>query len=90
MRLNIQWGIQVGTCKCQQQYLMGSGLGMSLKLSRDTILFGVGLLGIIFEAISFTITGRAEPTLIILFAGMLGLPLFISGDERHKSNGSAK
>lgn len=41
---------------------------------RSVILFGVGLAGIIYE----TVFNAAErPTLLVLFAGMMGTPLFL-------------
>lgn len=48
-------------------------------IGRDTILFTAGLLGVIHE----TLWASAErPTLLILFAGMMGLPAFLRRDER--------
>ncbi len=45
---------------------------------RDTILFVVGIAGIIYE----TVVGGAErPTLIIAFLGMCGAPIFLRTDE---------
>lgn len=54
----------------------------SLRVSRDTILFVFGLLGLAYETI---IDNAEKPTLIIAFVGMLGLPLFIRNDE-HKND----
>jgi hypothetical protein len=52
-----------------------------LRISRDTILFTVGLLGIAYE----TLIDKADrPTLLILFAAMVGLPAFLRTDERHQ------
>lgn len=48
------------------------------QISRDAILFVVGLAGITYETIK---GGTEEPTLIIAFVGMMGLPLFIKTDE---------
>jgi hypothetical protein len=46
---------------------------------RAATLFGAGLAGVAYE----TIVANAErPTLLILFAGMLGLPLFLKADEK--------
>jgi hypothetical protein len=48
------------------------------RVSRDTILFTVGLLGIAYE----TLVDKADrPTLLILFAAMVGLPAFLRADE---------
>ena len=52
-----------------------------LKFTRDGTLFFVGLAGIIYETL---ITGLERPTLLILFAGMIGLPAFIQRDEKAK------
>lgn len=53
-------------------------------LSRDSALFLMGLLGICHE----TLVANAErPTLLVLFAAMVGLPAFLGMDER-KRDGS--
>ncbi len=53
------------------------------KISRDTVLFAVGLLGVLHE----TLVATAErPTLLILFAGMMGLPAFLRADEARKKD----
>ena len=48
------------------------------KNVRDGILFFAGLLGVAHQ----TIIGPAEPTLLLLFAGMMGLPAVIRADEK--------
>lgn len=48
-------------------------------IPRDTILFTFGLLGIIYETLA---QGGERPTLLILFAGMVGLPAFLNSDEK--------
>lgn len=50
------------------------------KLGRDSILFLVGIGGIINEA--FIRTGEPRTELLILFAGMCGLPAFFRVDEK--------
>ena len=50
-------------------------------VTRDRLLFVVGLAGIVYETVS---GGAEKPTLIIAFVGMLGLPLFIKTDEQHQ------
>lgn len=48
---------------------------------RDVVLFGAGLLGVAHE----TLAASAErPTLLILFAAMMGLPAFLQkgGEEK--------
>lgn len=51
------------------------------RFGRDTIIFVVGLGGIVNETF-FTLSER--PTLLILFAAMIGLPAFLHLDERKK------
>jgi hypothetical protein len=50
-----------------------------MRITRDLVLFIAGLLGVLHE----TVLSTAErPTLLILFAAMLGLPLFLQkGDD---------
>jgi hypothetical protein len=50
------------------------------KVGRDTVLFLVGIGGIINEA--FVRTGDPRTELLILFAGMCGLPAFFRVDEK--------
>jgi hypothetical protein len=51
------------------------------RISRDAILFVFGLGGISYETFA---KGAEKPTLIIAFAAMLGLPLFIRNDEARR------
>lgn len=44
------------------------------RLSRDIVLFTVGLLGVVHEMI---FTPGERPSLLILFAAMMGLPLVL-------------
>lgn len=48
------------------------------KNLRDSILFFSGLAGVIHQ----TLIGPVEPTLLLLFAGMMGLPAVIRADEK--------
>lgn len=50
-----------------------------LRVSRDTILFVVGLAGIAYETL---VTGGDRPTLLVLFGAMIGLPAFLRTDEK--------
>lgn len=50
-----------------------------LRLSRDSILFVGGLLGIAHETVVSTVE---RPYLLLLFATMAGLPAFLRMDER--------
>ncbi len=49
------------------------------KFPRDVILFTFGLLGIGYETLA---QGAERPTLLLLFAAMVGLPVFLKGDEK--------
>lgn len=51
------------------------------RLSRDTVLFATGLAGVAYETL---VSKTDRPTLLLLFAGMLGLPAFLRGDERDR------
>jgi hypothetical protein len=53
----------------------------SWQLSRDMVLFLVGLLGVLHEAL---FTSLDRPSLLVLFAGMMGLPAFLRSDEKKK------
>lgn len=46
---------------------------------RTAILFVCGLAGVAYETL---VAGGDRPTLLILFAAMLGLPLFLRTDEK--------
>lgn len=48
---------------------------------RDVILFFSGLLGSVYETVVAT-TDR--PELLILFAGMMGMPYFLRADDRRR------
>lgn len=50
-----------------------------LKVSRNTVLFIVGLLGVAHETL---IEHTDRPTLLLLFGAMIGLPVFIRQDEK--------
>lgn len=58
---------------------MSSRRRWALRVSRDTVLFLAGLAGIVHE----TLVSKADrPTLLLLFAAMVGLPAFLRSDER--------
>jgi hypothetical protein len=59
------------------------GAKWHLRLSRDVVIFGTGIVGIVHE-IFFSTSDR--PTLLILFAAMIGLPAFLRIDERGKGD----
>jgi hypothetical protein len=49
-----------------------------LRISRDGVIFLLGVAGIIYESA----IGKGErPTLILLFGGCLGLPVFLHADQ---------
>jgi hypothetical protein len=49
------------------------------KISRDTILFAAGLSGIVYETLR---AGAERPSLLMIFGGMMGLPVFLRKDEK--------
>ena len=52
--------------------------GMSWTQLRTVILFFGGLAGVGYETLG---PGPSDPSLLVVFAGMMGLPLFLRGDE---------
>lgn len=50
------------------------------KNFRDTVLFTSGLLGVAHQ----TVVGPVDPSLLVLFAAMMGLPAFLRADEKGK------
>ena len=57
------------------------------KITRDTILFTAGVLGAANEAI---FRDSERPALLMLFAGMMGLPVFLRKDERSSTDAPPK
>ncbi len=53
----------------------------SVRITRNTTLFIVGLLGVAHETL---LNDADRPTLLLLFAAMIGLPAFIIKDEETK------
>lgn len=51
------------------------------RLSRDSLLFAGGLLGVLHETL---FTNVERPSLLVLFGGMMGLPAFLRADEKRK------
>lgn len=50
-----------------------------VKITRDTILFCAGLLGVLYQ----TVVEHADrPVLLALFGAMMGLPVFLGRDEK--------
>jgi hypothetical protein len=54
------------------------------RLSRDTILFTAGLVGFAHEVIFGTASER--PTLLLVCAAMMGLPVFLRADEKRQDD----
>lgn len=54
------------------------------KITRDSILFGVGIGGIMHEA--FIRSGDVRTELLLLFGTMCGLPVFLHADENKKAD----
>lgn len=50
-------------------------------ISRDSMLFAGGLLGVLHETV---LTNVERPSLLVLFGGMMGLPAFLRADEKRK------
>lgn len=57
-----------------------------LRVTRDGILFVAGLAGVAYETVY---TGGDRPTLLLLFAAMMGLPAFLQRDEEKKRDRDA-
>jgi hypothetical protein len=51
------------------------------RISRDGVLFLAGLLGVLHET---AFVDQERPTLLLLFAAMMGLPAFLRADEARK------
>jgi hypothetical protein len=51
---------------------------------RDTILFVVGVAGVVYETLAEQVD---RPYLLAAFLGMVGLPVFIRKDERDDDKG---
>lgn len=49
------------------------------RIGRDSILFFSGLIGVFHETV---IADAEKPTLLLLFATMIGLPAFLRSDEK--------
>lgn len=61
---------------------------LSWKSLRDISLFVGGLAGVLHETV---LTSGERPTLLLLFAAMMGLPAFFRADEARKNgNGGGK
>ncbi len=53
--------------------------GRSVRLTRNGLLFAAGLLGIAHETLTVS---TERPQLLLLFAAMVGLPAFLTHDEK--------
>lgn len=51
-----------------------------IRIGRDTVLFTTGLVLTVNEALR---SGAERPTLLLLFAAMMGLPAILARDEHH-------
>lgn len=54
------------------------GAKQAIHLRRDTVLFIAGLAGVVYET---AFENVERPSLLMLFAGMMGLPAFLRRDE---------
>jgi len=50
---------------------------------RTFVLFTAGLAGVAYETL---VSSADRPTLLILFAAMMGLPLFLKADEKTRAH----
>lgn len=57
------------------------------RIGRDGVLFVSGLAGVFHETVISNANER--PTLLLLFATMIGLPAFLRADEKKKNEGSS-
>jgi hypothetical protein len=55
------------------------------SITRDLVLFTVGLLLLIFEAV--VRGGDPRESLLVIYAGMMGLPAILRADELRRSGG---
>lgn len=55
--------------------------GTKRRITRDGVLFIAGLAGVAYET---THAGGDRPTLLLLFAAMMGLPAFLQKDDEEK------
>jgi len=51
------------------------------KITRDTVICTVGLLGVAHEVL---LTEGERPSLLVLFGAMIGLPAFLRRDEAQR------
>lgn len=58
-----------------------------VRITRDAVLFVAGLLLLINEAVLRN--GAERPYLLVVFAGMMGLPVFLRSDEKRPPTGEA-
>jgi hypothetical protein len=59
----------------------------TVRITRSLILFVAGLAGLAYEALAVS---EPRPTLLVMYAGMLGLPAFIELDSTRRKNGAEK
>jgi hypothetical protein len=57
------------------------------KVTRDGLLFVVGLAGIAYETVVVHVD---RPVLLALFGGMVGLPAFFRADEKRKDDAAER
>ena len=51
------------------------------KIKRDTVLFAGGFMGVLHQTIFEQVD---RPSLLIIFGGMMGLPVFLRKDDTKK------
>lgn len=57
-------------------------MGGRWQALRDVVLFVGGLAGAAHETVRLAAAGEERPTLLLLFAAMMGLPAFFRADEK--------
>jgi ABC-type Fe3+-siderophore transport system permease subunit len=55
---------------------------ISWKNIRDVILFFAGLIGVSISTAAWLYGRTPEPTLLVTFTAMMGLPAFLRSDEK--------
>jgi hypothetical protein len=58
--------------------------GWLARVSRDTVLFTAGLIGFTHEVVFGSSTER--PTLLLICAALMGLPVFLRTDEKRQED----
>jgi folate-dependent phosphoribosylglycinamide formyltransferase PurN len=74
-------GVHAGTGSSEQGKEPVSMLQKLSKIKRDTVLFAGGFMGVLHQTIFEQVD---RPSLLIIFGGMMGLPVFLRKDDTKK------